>query len=67
MGYFNYHATAKNLIKNGKLTGFCFAENYNGIKPALILFFDSEKHPIMPIRMERWEEYLPIIDNEKKP
>lgn len=61
MGYFNYHATAKNLIKKGKLTGYCFTENYNGIKPALVLFFNDDKHPIMPIRKDRWEEYVSII------
>ena len=67
MRYFNYHATAKNLIKNGNLTGFCFTENYNGIKPALVLFFDSDKHPIMPIRIEKWEEYLNLINDKKQP
>lgn len=67
MGYFNYHGTIKKMIKNGKLTGYCFTENYNGIKPALVLFFDDDKRPIMPIRKERWEEYADILDSIKKP
>ncbi len=59
--YFNYHATAKNLIKKGKLIRYYFTENYNGIKPCLVLVFDDLKHPLMPVRKERWFEYLNLI------
>ncbi|MBO5021487.1 MAG: thermostable hemolysin delta-VPH [Clostridia bacterium] len=61
MSYFNYHATAKSLIKKGKLKGYSFEEKYNGISPVLLLHFDDIKHPIMPIRKSRWEEYFPLL------
>ena len=57
MPYFNYHATAKRLIAEGRLIGYRFVENYRSISPALLLFFDDQRHPVMPIRAERWEEY----------
>lgn len=61
MGYFNYHATAKRLIKDGKLKGYRFAADYNGIKDVLLLIFDDEKHPVMPIRRHRWGEYYDLL------
>ncbi|MBQ6728477.1 MAG: thermostable hemolysin delta-VPH [Clostridia bacterium] len=64
MGYFNYHATAKRLIKDGKLKEYRFLPEYNGIKDVLLLIFDDEKHPIMPIRKPRQSEYLCLINNK---
>ena len=61
MGYFNYHATAKRLIKEGKLLRYYIADTHRGISPALILVFDDATHPIVPIRESRWEEYLPLL------
>ncbi len=61
MSYFNYHAMAKKLIADGKLIGYRFVESYRSISPALVLFFDDERHPVMPIREERWEEYDALI------
>lgn len=61
MGYFNYHATAKKLIKNGKLKEYQFVSEYNGIKDVLLLIFNDERHPFMPIRKERWHEYFDIL------
>lgn len=61
MGYFNYHATAKKLIKNGKLKEYQFVSEYNGIKDVLLLIFNDERHPFMPIRKERWREYFDIL------
>ena len=61
MAYFNYHATAKRLIAEGKLIDYYFTERYRHITPALVLMFDDEKHPLMPIREERWEEYAELI------
>ena len=58
--YFNYHATAKRLIAEGRLTGYRFLDEYNGISPCLLLLFDN--HRPMPIRQYRWEEYLPLIN-----
>ncbi len=65
MPYFNYHATAKTLIKKGKLLGYYFAEKYNAISPALVLLFDDKAHPVMPIREHRLLEYLDILPKEK--
>ncbi len=62
MSYFNYHATAKKLIFDGKLISYFFSENYNGISPALVLTFNDAKHPIMPIRQHRWKEYLTLLN-----
>lgn len=62
MGYFNYHAIAKRLIAEGKLIEYRFVTEYNGIKDVLLLIFNDERHPIMPIRKERWHEYLDILN-----
>lgn len=64
MPYFNYHGTAKKLITEGKLIGYEFVSKHNKISPALVLYFDDEKHPVMPIREEHFEEYIKLI-NEK--
>ena len=61
MPYFNYHATAKRLIKEGKLIRFYIAERYGTISPALVLVFDDYKHSVMPIRESRWGEYEGIL------
>ncbi len=66
MSYFNYHATAKKLIAEGKLIGYRFVESYRSISPALLLYFDDEKHPVMPVRQERWEEYDDLIESSRK-
>jgi hypothetical protein len=66
MGYFSYHAVARRLIKEGKLAGYYFADDYNGIRPALVLLFDDDIHPVMPIREHRWEEYRELIPAEKE-
>ncbi len=61
--YFNYHAKAKRLIREGKLVSFAFYDKWNGISPALVLFFEDEKP--MPVREHRWREYLDIIDKNR--
>ena len=57
--YFNYHAKAKNLIKNGELIDYKIVEKYNNISPALLLIFDEL---IMPIRQHMWQEYFDLIE-----
>jgi len=59
--YFNYHAKAKKLIKDGELLYFSIEKNYNGISPALVLYFKHNKP--MPIREYRFNEYLPLLEN----
>ena len=61
MPYFNYHASAKRLIREGKLIDYYLTERHGKIAPALVLIFDDERHPVMPIRPHRWEEYLPLL------
>ena len=60
MGYYNYHAEAKKLILSGRLTGYKFVDEYNGISPALVLYFDG--HRPMPIRNYRWADYIPLLE-----
>ncbi|OCG42402.1 thermostable hemolysin delta-VPH [Gilliamella sp. Fer1-1] len=61
MSYFNYHAKAKKLIKNGDLVRYEFVNDWNGIKPALVLYFKNANP--MPIREYRWDEYLPLLNS----
>jgi len=65
MAYFNYHAKAKSLIADGKLLRFYFVEDYHGISPAMVLIFDDEKHPVMPVREERWAEYAELLGHSQ--
>ncbi|OCG57852.1 MULTISPECIES: thermostable hemolysin delta-VPH [unclassified Gilliamella] len=61
MSYFNYHAKAKKLIKNGDLVRYEFVDDWNGIKPALVLYLKNANP--MPIREYRWDEYLPLLNS----
>ena len=61
MSYYNYHATAKRLLREGKLLQWYITDRYKNISPALVLVFDDNRHPIMPIREYRWHEYLPLL------
>ena len=56
---YNYHAQVKKLLLEGKLTGYQFVDDYNGIRPALVLYFSD--HRPMPIRDYMWEKYMPFI------
>lgn len=57
--YYNYHAQAKRLIQEGHLTHYVIVDRWNHIAPALVLYFDN--HRPMPIREERWSEYLRLM------
>ena len=59
--YFNYHAKAKKLISSGNLINYKIFKNWNGICPALVLFFNN--HKPMPIRREKWNDYFKYINN----
>lgn len=61
MAYFNYHYTAKKLIKDGKLIDCYFTERHNQISPALVLVFNDKKHPVIPIREHKFSEYLDLL------
>ena len=62
--YYNYHATAKKLIQEGKLINWYIAEKHNNISPALVLEFDDIKHPVMLIRQYKWDEYFLLLNKE---
>ena len=49
--YFNYHAKIKKLILKGDAINYKIVDNWNGIKPALVIFFASR--PPMPVRQEK--------------
>jgi len=60
--YFDYHAVAKRAIREGHFVRKEYVPVWNGISPALVLFFDDR--PPMPIRRERWEEYEAFLSEE---
>lgn len=62
MAYFNYHAKAKNLIATGHLVRFEIVDKWGNISPALVLYFDNNRP--MPIREQRFDEYLPLLNNQ---
>ena len=64
MGYYNYHAKAKSLISGGNLSGYEIVDNWNGIKPALVLHFDNNRP--MPIRQYKWDEYWGLLNGNTK-
>lgn len=64
MSYFNYHAKAKKLIAEGHLIHYEIVDNWNGISPALVLYFDNNRP--MPIREYRISEYLKILERIEK-
>lgn len=61
MSYFNYHAKAKNLIQTEHLTDYKIVDNWNGINPALVLYFDNNRP--MPIREHKFDEYMNICQS----
>ena len=66
MAYYNYHATAKGLLAEGKLICWYYTKRHNHISPALVLVFDDLRHPKMPLRDYRWDEYLPLLPPDKE-
>lgn len=59
MGYFNYHAKIAKLIDEGHLQAVSQVGNWNGIRPAWVLYFDN--HKPMPIREHRFDEYRTVF------
>ena len=60
MSYFNFHARTKKLIETGHLTHYEIVDDWNGIRPALVLYFDN--HRPVPIREYRFDEYFGVIE-----
>ena len=63
MTYFNYHAKAKRLIKNGNCISASVFSNYHHIRPALVLYFENNI-PI-PIRDYMWKDYFVLLEEFK--
>ena len=64
--YFNYHSKLRKVIKEDKITKIEILDEYNGIKPAMVIYF--EKNNPMPIREHMWDDYIKFIselDNKK--
>ena len=59
MGYYNYHAQCKKLIKSTHLIGVTILPEYRHIKPAMVFYFDN--HKPMPIREYKWNDYFPLL------
>ena len=53
---------AKKLIKSGELNYYTIVDNYNGISPALVLYFKKNKP--MPIRQKHFEEYFKLLEDQ---
>ena len=62
--YFNYHAKIHKLIKEGCFDHYEIVEKWNNISPALVIFFHN--HPPMPVRIEKWGNYLPQLERIQK-
>lgn len=56
-----YHNQIKQRIANGELTSFEYVEEYNKIKPCLLLYFRTFPY-VKPVREHRFEEYKPLIE-----
>jgi hypothetical protein len=58
--YFSYHNRTKQRIKNGEFENSEYVKEYNGIRPCLLLYFQTDPK-IVPIREHRFKEYETII------
>ena len=55
-----YHNKIRQRINNDELIGFEFKDDYKGIKPVLLLYFNTEPR-VRPIREHRFNEYIKIL------
>lgn len=55
-----YHQKIKQRITNGEMTCFEFVDEYNKIKPCLLIYFRTFPY-VKPIREHRFEEYKQIL------
>ena len=59
--YHNYHGTIKQRINNNELISFEFVDEYNKIKPCLLLYFKTFPY-VKPIREHRFTEYKELLN-----
>lgn len=64
MSYYSYHSMAKKLISDGHLLKYEIVDDWNGIKPALVFYFDN--HRPMPVRDKKWDEYWEMLNREEE-
>lgn len=57
--YFNYHARIKKLIEEGHFIRCEITDDWRGIRPALVLYFDNARP--MPVREHKWAEYFELL------
>lgn len=62
--YYNYHGKIRRLIAEGDIIGYRYVANYNGISPAIVFYFNSNRP--MPIREYRFDEYSDILKTLKE-
>ncbi len=60
-----YHNRIKQRINNNELIDYEYVEEYNGIKPCLVLHFNTEPK-IRPIREYRFKEYENFLVKNNK-
>ncbi len=60
-----YHNKIKQRIKNNELTGYEYVDEYNSIRPCLLLYFSTEP-TVRPIREHRFKEYEAFLDKQLK-
>lgn len=59
--YFNYHSKVKKTIQEDIITKIEIVDNYNGISPAMVIYFKN--HKPMPIREHMWDVYIKYLQN----
>lgn len=59
--FFNYHSKVKKIIETDTITKIEIVDNYNNIRPAMVLYFKN--NPPMPIREHKWDEYIAYLYN----
>lgn len=58
---YSYHNRIKQRIANRELLSYEYVDSYKGIKPCLLLHFETEPK-IRPIREHRFEMYDKILN-----
>lgn len=62
--YYNYHGKTAKLIETGHLVRYEFLDEYRGISPCLLLYFDNNIP--MPVRENRFDLYYKRITGLKR-
>jgi len=61
---YSYHNRIKQRINNRELLRYEYLDNYNGIKPCLLLHFSTEPN-VRPVREHRFEMYDKLLNNKQ--